>query len=59
MAGTSIYFDSLREQALRHQLNQRSPAEFDVLTTTPDRKVSGGDYAKVENLILVMNTFSS
>ena len=58
MAGTSIYFDSLRGQALRHQLNQRTPAEFDVLTTAPVRKVSREDYAKVENLTLSgVNTY--
>ena len=50
MAGTVIYFDSLREVALKHALTQRTATELDILTTAEKRPTSHEEYQRVSSV---------
>ena len=51
LSGTVIYFDSLRELALEHGLQQRSPTELDVVIQTRKSPISSAEYATVRAIV--------
>ena len=51
MAGTVVYFDSLRELALRYALSQRSDTDLDIVATADMKDTSFKEYERVSSVI--------
>ena len=51
MAGTVIYFDSLRNLALKAELQRRDPLDLDILTRTTKGPTTPQEYTALRDVI--------